>query len=68
MTPASDMADTTPMPAPTTMHVGATGTTCCLVSDCREQDVAAYLLNPGGRSASVYDPASSCRTAGGTVV
>ena len=44
MTPPGDLTDVTPIPAPTTMHVGATGTTCCLVTDAVGK-YAAYLLN-----------------------
>ncbi|MDB4967738.1 MAG: hypothetical protein JWN44_3427 [Myxococcales bacterium] len=40
-----DMADVTVPPAPTATHVGATGTTCCMVAGSTR---AAYLLNPTG--------------------
>lgn len=44
MTPAADMVDTTPIPAPTIKHVGATGVTCCIVTDGNAH--AAYLAAP----------------------
>ena len=44
MTPPGDMTDVTPIPMPTATHVGATGATCCLVTDAVGKN-AAYLLN-----------------------
>ena len=44
MTPPGDMTDVTPIPTPTATHVGATGATCCLVTDAVGKN-AAYLLN-----------------------
>ena len=46
MTPPFDMVDTTVPPAPTTMHVGATGVSAGLVS--AGVTAAAYVLNPTG--------------------
>lgn len=43
LTPPADMVDITPIPAPTAKHVGATGTTCCIVTSPKR---VAYLLNP----------------------
>ncbi|HEY2744109.1 MAG TPA: hypothetical protein VGL86_05790 [Polyangia bacterium] len=50
MTPPSDMVDTTPIPVPTTMHVGATGVSAGLVTN--GADLAAYLLAPTGTPAT----------------
>lgn len=46
LTPPNDLVDTTVPPAPTTMHVGATGPTGGLVT--AGVTAAAYLLNPTG--------------------
>ncbi len=55
MGPMGDMTDVTPIPAPTATHVGATGATCCIVTDFVGQN-AAYLLNVAPVTAS-YTPA-----------
>jgi hypothetical protein len=45
----ADMTDVTPIPAPTTKHIGSTGTTFGLVATDK---AAAYLLNPTGTPAT----------------
>jgi hypothetical protein len=50
MTPPADLADTTATPAPTSMHVGATGPSAGLVT--AGVTAAAYLLNPTGSPAT----------------